>query len=212
MIIDHVAVMFLSEGSGLYTICRCLGRLSFPIFVFCLVEGFKHTSNRKWMLIRLLIFGVISEVPYDLVRFKESVNLSGQNVFITLSIGYFLMMILEYIKYRSNINNNTLKTILILLTVILGTALSIFLKVDYSGVGVISIAIMYLYGADILMGSMGVNMVLICQSANEIFTVFTTPLLLMYNGKRGRNLKYFFYIFYPLHLLILWLVKVYIVG
>ena len=100
MLIDHFAYVMIERGLGLggnlYMIDRVLrgmGRIAFPIFCFTIVEGFQKTSNAKEYLKRLLIFALISEIPFDLAFRGSIFNMTFQNVFWTLAFGLAAMMI-----------------------------------------------------------------------------------------------------------------------
>ncbi|HAQ39725.1 MAG TPA: conjugal transfer protein TraX, partial [Clostridiales bacterium] len=83
MLIDHSAAILLPNNSFFYMIGRGIGRLSFPIFCFFLVEGFLHTSNTKKYLLRLGIFALISEIPFDLVFNHTILEIGYQNIYFT---------------------------------------------------------------------------------------------------------------------------------
>ena len=100
MLIDHFAYVMIERGLGLggnlYMIDRVLrgmGRIAFPIFCFTIVEGFQKTSDAKEYLKRLLIFALISEIPFDLAFRGSIFNMTFQNVFWTLAFGLAAMMI-----------------------------------------------------------------------------------------------------------------------
>ena len=90
MFIDHFSIVFLADHQKLYLTGRAIGRLSFPIFCFILVEGFFYTKNRLKHGILLGIFALISEVPYDLL-YESVFDLERQNVFFSLFIGYIMI-------------------------------------------------------------------------------------------------------------------------
>ena len=95
MLIDHIGAIIFPTQMGF----RIIGRFSFPIFCFLLVEGFHHTKDVKKYMIRLGIFALISEIPYDLAFRNVFLEFERQNVFFTLLLGasffsFFLMMIL----------------------------------------------------------------------------------------------------------------------
>jgi len=71
MLIDHIGAVLLDTSTIEYFACRIIGRLSFPIFCFLIIEGFTHTKNNKKYLLRLFIFAIISEIPFDLVFFNK---------------------------------------------------------------------------------------------------------------------------------------------
>lgn len=141
MLCDHIAFVLVPADrfTNCYYIMRIIGRIAFPLFCFMLVEGFIYTHSRKNYIIRLALFAVISEVPFDLACSDRVVDWSGQNVMWTLLIGFIVMYWLE--KYE----NNTLKRVLI---VSIGCVFAYFMYTDYSFFGVLIIAVLYLYRAD----------------------------------------------------------------
>lgn len=116
MFIDHIGAIILEKGaisaynqglpsafsydtsvflSKLDFFIRQIGRISFPIFCFLLVEGFYHTSNRKKYALRLFLFACISEIPFDLCFRGKILEFSYQNVMFTLLIGFLTMWAIE---------------------------------------------------------------------------------------------------------------------
>ena len=179
-------MQWLSANGALYwtyTVMRMIGRVAFPIFCFLLVEGFLHTHDVKKYAMRLGLFALISEIPFDLAFSSKILEFNYQNVFFTL----------EW--------NQALKVILYILIVAAGMALAYFLKTDYAEKGVFCIMVLYIFRKKKMW-----QLIAGCASF-----IWETPALFgfipisFYNGTRGWKMKYFFYIFYPAHLLILYL-------
>ena len=105
MLIDHIGAVLFPEN----LVLRYIGRISFPIFCFLLAEGFYHTKNVKKYMMRLAVFAVLSEIPYDLAFRNTYIEFTRQNVFFTLLIGVVMM----YAIVRTN--NVTVKVIYLLL-------------------------------------------------------------------------------------------------
>lgn len=87
MIIDHTGAVLFPDNMTL----RYIGRIAFPIFCFLLVEGFFHTRDVRKYMLRLGMFAVISEIPYDLAFRDTVIEFEHQNVFFTLFIGVVMM-------------------------------------------------------------------------------------------------------------------------
>ena len=181
-----------------------IGRWGFPIYCFLLVEGFIHTSNVKKYAIRLGGFALLSEIPFDLAQTGKLLNRESQNVFFTLFLGLIVLVAIE--KIETMVKNVNLNYILRFLTVIAGAWVAMMLRTDYGktyGIGVIAIAILYIYRRDkkrqIIAGCFAFLW--------EITAPFAFVPIAAYNGKRGMKMKYFFYAFYPLHLLALYLLS-----
>lgn len=179
-----------------------IGRLAFPIFCFLLVEGFKHTSNRKKYLMGIGIFALISEIPFDLFNNNQLIYLSNNNVFFTLFIGLAALMLLEKYKGRE-----IARAIIIMASIIIAAITG----VDYGALGVILILLIYLannrFEYLLLVGSS----IFLLNPSVGFFAFISFLIMGLYNGKRGLNIKYAFYIFYPLHLILLYLLRIYII-
>ena len=184
---------------GVYSVMRMIGRIAFPIYCFLLVQGFVHTGNRMKYAARLFLFAVISEVPFDLLFNSRILETGYQNVFFTLFFGLMAMIGLDWVQERKDMH---IAVKVLLNLVIIGgcMALAANMKTDYAEIGVACIVILYLFR-----NKKGIQILAGCAS---FMWELTAPLafvpIAFYNGKRGWNLKYFFYLFYPVHLLLLY--------
>lgn len=183
-----------------YNILRMIGRVAFPIFCFLLVEGFMRTRNAGKYALRLGIFAIISEIPFNLALTSKVMEFSYQNVYFTLLMGLLTMMAFDWIGRLEC--NYWGKVLLCGIALIVGAGLAECLRTDYGAIGVVSIMILY-----ILRNRKAWQIAAGCIA---FLWEITAPLAFIpigfYNGKRGLKLKYFFYVFYPLHLLILYLI------
>lgn len=184
-------------------IMRGIGRIAFPCFCFLLVEGFIHTRNRTKYAIRLALFALLSEIPFDLAFNKKIMDNSYQNVFFTLCIGFITITFLNAILYKQQLNIK-IKIIFGILICAGGMALAVALKTDYDALGVFTIIIMYLLRNYKNAAMYGGCMALTIFQMNEAYAFIGMIPIAFYNGTRGLKLKYIFYIFYPAHLLILY--------
>lgn len=206
---DNTSIMAFALDNavifGLYTLMRLIGRLGFPIFCFLLIEGFTHTRNVKKYVARLALFAIISEIPFDFAFAGKVFYFGYQNVFFTLLIGLLVIVGFQWIGTKRNLN----KFIVALAAVFIlgvGMLLAEYLKTDYSSTGVAIIALLYLCRKK--------KPLLIVAGCIAFAWEVSAPLafipIALYNGKRGLNIKYFFYAFYPLHLMILYLICVFL--
>lgn len=212
--------MFMQQyGTFYYTdlVIRLIGRLGFPIFCFLLIEGFVHTRSRWKYGRNLLIFAFVSEIPFDLAftRSMGDVDLIGgviypyyQNVFFTLFIGLLCMCGYEYIKI--NVGRRWLKWCSNLAVLGIGMLAAYLLHTDYSGLGVLTITMMYLFRKNPMKSMFAGCLTLTVFNSFEFTSFLCLIPIRAYNGKRGLGIKYFFYAFYPVHLFILYLISVYI--
>lgn len=175
-----------------YMIGRFIGRLAFPIFCFLLVEGITHTRDIKKYGARLALFALISEIPFDLALLG-SLSFDAQNVFFTLLFGLLSIYCIQQIP-RSTLWAGG---------AVVWVVLSQLLHTDYGAFGVLFIILLYLLRAD--------RKKLCIAGAVAVLWEITAPLAFVpiyyYNNERGRQNKYFFYLFYPGHLLLIYLIR-----
>ena len=213
MLIDHMAAflpgdfmnmketlfMIGNKAVSLRMIMHYIGRIAFPLFAFLITEGFTHTHDRKKYGINLLIFALISELPWNLVHTGE-LFYSRQNVFFTLLLGYLGLCAIDLYK-------NDHKKSIITLACLLGV--SLVLRADYTCFGFGFILLLYILKDRYMMAILGC-----CMLPSRWIGGLAFIPILMYNGQRGfakaKWTKYAFYIFYPLHLLALYLIRTYI--
>ena len=178
-------------------VLRFTGRLAFPLFCFLLVEGFIHTHDVKRYVQRLLLFGLLSEVPFDLAFFRTPFAPQHQNVYWTLALGVLAMAGLKRFE-----KENGLPGWQGLVWAGGCAALALAASTDYHAIGVLIICTLYLTRADRKRQ---------CLAGAVLFLFeLTAPLAFVlvwfYNGQRGACsplLKKAFYWFYPVHLLVL---------
>lgn len=203
MFIDHYGAIFQNDVD----IYRIIGRIAFPIYCFLLVEGYFHTKDVKKYAQRLFIFAIISELPFDLA-FYNKLGFEHQNIFFTLFIGLVTIHFLDNEKYNNNNNNNI---IIIIISIIMSSIFSI----DYGAVGIIYILSFYFtrdYTKLKKLYVIGLTMFivnLIFTTTIQQFSLLSLPIIYFYNYELGSNNKFiqkFFYVAYPLHLLLFYLV------
>ena len=213
MLIDHTGYVFyafpvfraplftvLGETVTLYFILRKIGRLAFPIYCFLIGEGLRHTRNQVKYLLRLLIFAIISEIPFNLMVSGNFLCETNQNVFFTLFLGALA------IYFYRNIKNDLLKALLMLAA----TGVAAILEADYGVAGMAAIVALYfLREHPIAQAIVGYPLF-----GGGVYAIAAFVPISMYNGQRGfikhPVLQYCFYLFYPLHILLLVGIKKYL--
>ena len=208
MFIDHfnkaIITPFLT-GTGpmviITTIFDILGRIAFPIFAFMVVEGFFKTKSRWSYLRNLLIFAVISEIPYDMFQSAEFVNTWSQNILWGLALGLFTIMVID--KLKDYIKKRPLWIFVSILIVVLSSLGSMLISSDYEYYAIIIIYLYYLFYDKRLLAS-GLSYLVIIK---EIYAILGFATVLFYNGEKGKQNKIFNYLFYPVHLLIFGIIR-----
>ena len=186
----------------LYTICRMIGRISFPIYAFLIVEGFRRTSNIFKYIFRILMLAIISEIPYDLMIFNKCLSsdcLMLQNVLFTYFIGLIMLLFVRAL--------NSISEVLSLVPAVLAVLACFFLKTDYWLEGIILIYIYYMFRYDLNVKCLFMLIVTFLMSIQHYygFGVLSVFFIYFYDGQKGYlDLKRFHYFFYPLHMLILY--------
>lgn len=201
MFADHLVKALSIGGWPSFILSGLIGRIAFPLFCFLLAEGFFYTHSRILYIRNLLLFALLAEIPFDLALYGRLFYPCHQNTCLTLLLGLLLFLCLDAVEKLQipNIERYILR--LLLLAAFAGAAW--LLRADYDIWGICCLAACYFlrqFPVPALMAG--------CFLMN--LNGFGTPgafLALipaaLYNGKRGRQLKYAFYLFYPLHLLLL---------
>ena len=210
MLLDHIGASCIESGyadsavpsalAGPDLALRLIGRLAFPIFCFLLVEGFLHTHDARKYCGRLVLFGLVSELPFDLAFYRTPFYWEHQNVYWTLALGVLAMAGLKH--FAGENGQPTYKGMLCFAGCALLAELA---RTDYGAIGVALIAALYL-----TRNSRRQQCIL---GAAMMLFEFTAPLAFVllwhYNGTRGRCSKIMqwgFYLFYPAHLALLALI------
>ena len=203
MLIDHIGASCIETGIPVSTllaadrVLRYIGRLAFPIFCFLAVEGFLHTHDVKKYVRRLLLFGLLSEVPFDLAFFRTPFAPQHQNVYWTLTLGVLAMAGLKRFE-----KENGLPGWQGLVWAGGCAALALAANTDYHAIGVLIICTLYLTRADRKRQCLAGALLFLFELTAPLAFV----LVWFYNGQRGACSplqKKAFYWFYPVHLLVL---------
>ena len=218
MLMDHTAVFFLQPGKHpaltvLYIFMRTLGRITAPVMFYFLTEGYRYTSSKFKYGLRLLCFGILSQIPYSLVRHGD-ISSSDLNVIITLFMSFLMLVVADKMKEKA------LKGVVVFIFMIL-TSFS-----DWGVLGPFMVWLFYIYREDRKKQLISYASLCLAQMVAAVFivsagniewyeVVWQIGLLLpglliyLYNGESGKkNIfnKWHFYLFYPLHFIVFWLV------
>lgn len=224
MFLDHAFMTVVNDNSFMWM--TWAGRIAFPVFAYGIVEGFIHTSNRKKYIITMAIFAVISEIPYDLMLTGSPFDPFGQNVMFTFLVSMLLLLWME--KVLNNKNHVVVKILLVALILAIGFIAGTMLFVDYLGAGVVTVLLLYLCKkinnqplqlSAIALSLIYINFVVLggqviilsngFEFPTQGFAVLSVILFAFYNGRKSltgnkaKIFKYFSYLFYPVHIMIL---------
>lgn len=221
MLLDHIWATVVSGNDWM----TYLGRLTFPIFAFLISEGFIHTSNIKKYILRLLGFALVSEIPFNLFYGGSWFYPYHQNVMFTLLLGLLAIVVIDKAK-KEKTAKSIGKAVLLLIPISLGAFIGF---PDYGFLGYLTVIMFYLFrgfrfawvlqlagmillhfvlpeGQNLIIELFGKTFEFPLQS----FAVLALIPIWLYSGKKGKGgkiLQYGFYAFYPVHMLILYLIR-----
>lgn len=215
MLCDHVCLALMPDRLWM----TCVGRLAFPIFAFLVAEGFVRTRSRARYARRLLIFAIVSEVPFDLLAAGRPVYPSHQNVLWTFLIALGCMQLLEWAKSDPR---PAARFVVSAGAVLGGFLAGTAFMVDYFGPGVWTVLVFYFFRGDGWRRRLGQLLCLLPLNGwllagqtvlpgglalpIQAFAVLALPFIWLYRGRQGshgRAVRWLFYGFYPAHLLVL---------
>ena len=214
MLVDHMGATLFPFTPWL----RCVGRVAFPIFCFLIAEGCVHTHDRRKYALRLLVFAVLSEVPFNLMLGGALWYPYAQNVLWTLLAGALVCWVMDWaLRERTALS-------FVLTAAAMAAAFSLLelAATDYGGWGMLLVAAFYgihraPYGPAAKMAAQAVGLAVFSIGVMggvsiELWSLAALVPLWLYNGQRGfsnRAVQYGFYAFYPVHILILSLIALY---
>lgn len=222
MLCDHLWATLLPGQEWL----TCIGRIAFPIFAFMIAEGYFHTSNPGRYLRRMLIFALLSEIPFNLIYGSSLIYPFHQNVLWTFLIALLSIRLIEKVKARGKWY----------LTAAAAAAVAGFdyifgfiAMVDYLGAGILTVLVFYFFrekkwwcflGQLVCLAVLNIEVLggyyysvtiagFELQIVQQGFALLALLPIWLYNGRQGyhsKGFQYFCYAFYPVHLLVLYLV------
>lgn len=219
MLMDHLWATLLPAREWL----TCAGRVAFPIFAFMAVEGYFHTRSFKKYILRMLLFAVLSEIPFDLMYGGTWFYPVHQNVLWTFLLSLLGVWLMEQVRKKGK---TWMYLLVCVLVVLAGLVLGTLCMVDYYGVGVLTVFVFYflhgrkwwcflgqlaaLYWLNVeLLGGLMYPVQLfgmefeLCQQGLALLALI---LIWLYRGRQGYHSKpfqYLCYAFYPVHMLLL---------
>lgn len=223
MLCDHLWGAVLPGHDWL----TCIGRIAFPIFAFLVVEGYFHTKNLKKYMVRMLVFAVVSEIPFNLMIGSRVFYPVHQNVLWTFLIAICLIRWNEHAKKTDKLWKRMLVACA---SVIIGYLLGLITMVDYYHAGILTVLVFYFFRERKwwcaisqlvclgyinmeMLGGLGYEIVVFGRTVflpQQGLALLALVPIWLYRGKQGYHSKwfqYFCYAFYPAHLLILGLLK-----
>lgn len=207
MSVDHIGVELFPQ----YDILRIIGRIAFPIFAYMLAEGCKYTKNRGRHLGLLVLLAALCQAV-----FTYTTQSYYQSILVTFSLSVCMIYSMEYALSKRTVLSSILPVVVMGSVFVLTDVLPLVFKdtdyaIDYGFVGVMIPVLVYM-GQDkmqkLLYAAIGLTLMSLSFGEYQWVCLMSLPLLALYNGKRGKlRMKYFFYIYYPAHLVAIYLIS-----
>jgi len=216
MFIDHMGATLFPGALWL----RCVGRLAFPIFCFLIAEGCVYTRERKKYAARLLVFAVLSEIPFNLMSRSAVWDIHHQNVLWTLLAGALVCWLMDWALKKRTASSFVLTGA----AMVAAFCLLELADTDYGGWGMLLVAVFYAVrrtpnGPTVKMAAQALGLAVFAVGVMngrvitiELWALASLLPIWLYNGRRGfspKAVQYGFYAFYPVHILILSLIAMY---
>ncbi len=217
MLIDHIGYILFPQ----YAILRIIGRLSFPIFAFMIAEGCYYTRNKFRYFFSVFSLAVVCQIAYYI--FENSLYMG---ILITFSLSIFVIYFLECFKEKlflpdSSFRQKFTSFIIFLFAIAMVYLLNIYINIDYGFWGCMTPVFASVFkmtkqttssclqkfdhlAVHVIMMAIGLMLVSIDLGGYQFYSLISLAFILKYSGQRGKfNMKIFFYVFYPLHLMVL---------
>ena len=202
MLIDHIGLVFFPDME----ILRILGRLAYPIFAFKISEGCRHTHNKTRYILNLIVVAIVCQVASFI--YERSLDMCIMVTFtLSVAVGYCV----QRVRSAGNAEQKIFRTLELAGAVIGVLAANVYFDIDYGFLGCIIPALPLLFTNNYMKRiAFGAGLVLLSWDCGGIqwYSLLALPIIGLYDGTRGKyNIKYFFYVFYPAHLLLLEIIK-----
>ena len=204
MTVDHIGYA-LVPGC---TILRIVGRIAFVLYAFLLAEGCRHTHSMRAYIGRLAMFALISEIPFTLMVANRLFLWGRQNVFFTLLYAACSIGAARWIYSRIGGGKGK---VLALFPLLVGMLLARAFRSDYSWAGVLTVYVFYYLNRYLSLQLLAVLALRLRQGWLQSCGVAAFVPIALYNGEKGRApswFKWVFYVYYPAHLFVIWLIGV----
>ncbi len=207
MLADHVGMALFPT----VTLLRIIGRISFPIFAYMIAEGCLHTRNRLRYLGTMAAFALVCQVGYTVAT-----GSLYQNILVTFGLSIIMIPAIDSFLEKKNLLSASVALITSAAVVLICLVLPKLpfmgdFHINYGLAGVLfPVAVYFAPNKPLKWLASAVMMALLSLMSGGVqwFCFLALPLLMFYNGKRGKaNLKYLFYIFYPVHLVVIYLIQ-----
>jgi len=205
MTIDHIGLYLFPSN----LVLRMIGRIAFPIFAFTFAEGCKYTKNRTRHLLVLAAVALLCQVVYT-----YTMKSYYQNILVTLSLSAILIYAYDFAKKTDSFLGYAVAILALLwafyicfyLPPIIGKGFDI----DYGFYGVILPLLVYAGKTKqekVFLLTLGLLLLAPTVGEIQLYSLLSVPLIALYSGRRGKwRMKYFFYVFYPIHLVIIYMI------
>ena len=210
MLIDHIGVAMFPN----VMILRIIGRLAFPIFAYMIAEGCFYTKNKARYFFMIFGLGMICQLVFFF--FMGSLY---QGILMTFSFSIICIYAIDYYLKKREWKSLSLMIFTVFSVSFISINLPMILnktdfEFDYTALGILLPVVIY-YSKNKLLKMLFTAVILILLSdiyfTYQLYSLLAIPLLLLYNGERGKyKLKYLFYIFYPLHLVLVYFISFFI--
>lgn len=211
MLIDHIGMVFFGD----YLEFRIIGRLAMPIFAYSIANGFHKTHSFKHYLRRMGVFAIVSQIPFWMVMYATD---SMHFTLMRFNIGFTFLAALITLRLYQHIKNNTKNRFICIMGIMTLLILTTILRCDYGAYAILLVLVFYEFyilrdssmmtlfmwilatGALFVMGRGS-------QFSLQLLALLAFPIIIGVKDRPIKGFKYFFYIFYPAHMVILSVIK-----
>lgn len=233
MFIDHLTYTFLESyspetgrqmrymvpnGVLLDAVGRAIGRSAMPIFAFLIAESLYYTRSKARYLLRMTLFAIVAEPAFWLMErgIEDHLELNVMFTFAYAIVAVWIVdtLVLQYLRREDGARRGLLWRVPVSVAAVAGICYFAekVIYSDYGAYGVIVVLLFYVFHNVRFVGMVGAYLTLLSVKMSEVYALPGMILIWLHNGQRGRQNKYFFYLFYPGHILVIRLIRYLVWG